>query len=181
MREPGVKRISSALKQLVEMRARKVHDLERAKERAGKFIERVTQLALDPVTLDSAISVHNPSLNPRLIGSVNGWAGRYGKRGALRGTIARILQEQAPAWVPTDLIETMLTAELGIVFEFPSERDRWYRNSFRSGLKALVRDGFAEREPGWTPSSVAVGRWRWKQEKPMTLADLRARTERSVE
>jgi hypothetical protein len=159
---------------MAEKRARKVSEFEKAAERARVMNARVAVLVADIAALDRALAIRDPALNPSLIGSVNGWQGRYGKRGALREAIVGFLQGRAPDWVTTNEIGAHVTDELGIAFDFPKERVQWHRNSLLRALNALLEKGTVEREAGWSAGSTERGRWRWKQDNVTSLAELRA-------
>ena len=134
--------------------------------------ERVARLTADLVALDRAIVIRNPALNPGLIDPVNGWQGRYGKRGALRASIVKVLAQCAPQWLSSKEIGALVVEELAITFDLPSEGVQWHTNSLKSALNALLAKGAVEREAGWSPGSTETGRWRVKPVKVPTLADL---------
>ena len=174
MKDLEVKKTPSALKWLAEKRARIAHDLEQTERIVSDMTLRRDGLRFDLAALDRTLAIYDPAINPESIGSVNGWQGKAGKRGSLRTTILNVLKSHEPEWVSTANIEAVVTFELGLSFELPSLRRHWYNGSFRGTLKKLLADGLAEREKDPTEYQNEVGRWRWKQEKAKTLAELRA-------
>src|SRR5207244_1700266 len=142
---------------------------------ASKVTESRDALRLDLAALDRALFIYDPAIDPDAIAPVHGWAGKRGERGALRKSVSRVLKDYAPDWVSTVNIESLVTLDLGLVFEFHELRNHWYACSFRSTLKKLVIDGLAEKEEAPSELQYGVGRWRWKQEVAPTLAELRMR------
>lgn len=103
----------SALKWLAEKRARVAHDLDQTARLAADLAKRSTELRIDLAALDRSIQLYDPDIDPAVIGTVAGWKGRYGARGALRETVEAVLQELAPEWVATDNVEMLVCARLG--------------------------------------------------------------------
>jgi hypothetical protein len=116
----------SALKWLAEKRARVAHDLTQTARLADDLARRSEELRVDLAALDHSIRLYDANIDPASIGTVAGWKGRYGSRGAMRETIEAVLQELAPEWVSTDNLEMLVCARLGLTFETPLQRKRWY-------------------------------------------------------
>lgn len=173
MKAPNMKKTPSALKWLAEKRARLAHDLAQTERITGEMTRKLENLRLDLNALDRALTIYDPAIDPTKIAAINGWQGNYGKRGSLRASVIKALQSHAPEWVATDNIEALVTLELGLSFELPALRKRWYDGSFRDVLKKLVSGGFVERQHDPTIASSELGRWRWKQEVAPTLKELR--------
>lgn len=165
-----MKNTPSALKWLAESRARMAYDLVQTERIAKDVNERLAKMRLDLVGLDRTIQLFDPAIDPTAIELVHAHR-RPGTRGSLRGTMVELLQANSPDWTSTDVIEIFVTATLGLTFEIPAERKRWYDNVFRKQLKRLVIQGLAERQQDPTDVSTEIGRWRWKQEAK-TLAGL---------
>jgi hypothetical protein len=162
----------SALKWLVEKRARVAHDLEQTSRLAMEFARRVGDLQLDLAALDRAVTIYDPKLDAACIQPVDGRQGRYGKRGTLREAIETMLQELAPEWVATDNLEALVTGRLGISFASAAERKRWYDNTFARQLRNLVGEGRVERFHDASVVTTEVGRWRWTVETSKGLSEL---------
>ena len=164
----------SALKWLAEKRARVAHDLDQTARLAADLAKRSAELRIDLAALDRSIQLYDPDIDPAVIGTVAGWKGRYGARGALRETVEGVLQELAPEWVATDNVEMLVCARLGLTFESATERKRWYDNSLTKLLRKLAAEGLVERFHDPNVVTAEVGRWRWKREAKASLALLRA-------
>ena len=161
----------STLKWLAEKRARVAHDLEQTARIARELSLRAGELEKDLAALDRAVKLYDANLDPASIGAVNGWQGRYGKRGNLRQYIEEVLKQLSPEWVATDTIEMVVTLRLGVTFATPAERKRWYDNTFARQLRNLVTEGLVERFHDATVVTTEVGRWRWVNGSAMTTLE----------
>lgn len=198
MKTSVMKKVPSALKWLAEKRARvagqlqasqQVHELVSAqaaaleKQLAGlkvieanaaaKVVEHTQQLA----ALDGSVVIYDDTIDPETIGVINGWTGRYGKRGALREFLLATIQARAPEYVPTSELALLAIAEFSLVFEHSKLRKHWYVQSLRNALQGLEKQGRIEKAPQ-TPfenmGGAGVQGWRVKQEQAVSLAQLRA-------
>jgi hypothetical protein len=191
-----MKKVPSALKWLAEKRARvagqlrasqQVHELVSAqvaaleKELTGlraiqtRAAEKVAQRTRELAALDGSVVIYDDTIDPQSIGIINGWTGRYGKRGALREFLFATLQSRAPEYVPTPELALLCMAEFSLVFEHWKLRYHWYHQSLRNALQGLEKHGRIERAPTTPFANVegnAVQGWRVKQEKQVTLAEL---------
>jgi hypothetical protein len=156
---------------VLEEQNRRVAKLQLA---AASARDRVGRLQADLDALDRTVSVYDSLLDPSEIAPINGWQGRYGKRGALGDRILEIIERGAPSWVQTDVIEALVVAELQLTFETPLLRKQWREGSFKSRLRRLTQEGVLERLQDPTVRQRAVGHWRLRQEKTPTLAELKA-------
>lgn len=183
-------RTPSALKWLLNERAALAGKAEKTRRRIGRLEEMVaareSTLAGAKATLAEAQRGHQETLStlqalditlelahknvrPDAAGIVCAWAGKYGKRGALKAFIARALREAAPRALTTSSIGAAATQHFGLQLETPDEK-RAFRDTVRGSLRQL-RDvdckveSLHERRSG-SPSAI----WRWKS--ALTLADL---------
>ena len=163
------------LKWLAEKRARVAHTLLVAAERARLAGAAVDELTLDLAALDRSIKRVDAGINPERIGAVNGWKGKYGALGGLRAAIVDSMREAGASWLSSTTIEKSVVAQLGLVFETPPERERWYVNSFANALSRLSANGTIERRPVAGKPYGKLAHWRITQHCQPTLADLRAR------
>ena len=161
------------MKWLAEKRARTAYDLKQAEGVLSEIAKRVANQRLDLIALDRALTIYDPTIDPQKIEPVNGWQGTYGRRGTLRETAIKVLQQHAPNWVNTSNLELFVTTELGLSFETPSLRLRWYRNTLTPTLRKLVAEQLVERQHDPLKATSELGGWRWRQEKALTLAGLR--------
>ena len=180
-----MKNTPSALKWLAEKRGRLAHNLLQTRQIAADVNARVASLEVDLAAVDRAITIFDANIDPERIEAVNAH-GRYGKRGALKECILEVLKAHAgvdvagtsvtgdAGWVATVNIEMLVCLELGLTFETPAVRKRWYDNSFAKQLRLLVAQGYVERLHDPRDASVEMGRWRWLSMKraPSTLAEL---------
>jgi hypothetical protein len=166
-----MKNTPSALKWMAEKRGRLAHDLAVTQAIAEDVNRRVTALQLDLEAMDRALTIFDSAIVPTDIEPVRA-NGRYGKRGALREVIVEVLKTHAPAWVATENIEALVCMELGLAFETTTVRKRWYDNSLTKQLRVLVAEGLVERHHDASVHSSEVGRWRWRTEASVLLADL---------
>lgn len=194
MEDPKMKKVPSALKWLAEQRARTAGELRSANVACQSLLDDVhevqqelaamekllliAQERRDLVTerltaLDKVVTIYDADIDPALIAPINGWQGAYGKRGALRAFLVETLKAKSPAYIATKELEKLTIAVFGLVFEHNDIQQHWYRGSFRNTLKVLAAQGIIERGPGNIAGAYTPGKWRWKQEKPKTLAELR--------
>ncbi len=168
-----MKNTPSALKWLAEKRGRLAHDLVQTRQIAADVNARVSTLEADLAAVDRAITIFDATINPERIEPVNAHT-RYGKRGALRDSVLAALKAHGVEWVATENVEALVCLELGLTFETPAVRKRWYDNSLRKQLKRFVEEGLVERQHDAADLGVETGRWRWLSMKrtPSTLAEL---------
>lgn len=163
----------SALKWLVEKRARLANDAIQTGRMADELAARRQKLLNQLAALDETIKVFDNRMDPTRIAPVAAWAGKYGKRGALRQALVDVLQAHAASeWVSSENLERALLVRLGLRFESTATRKQWHRFSYRKALQRLANDGTAERLHDPDERSGKHGYWRLKQPKPQSLADL---------
>ncbi len=174
MDAPLVKKTPSALKWLAEKRARAAHDVEHLQSLAEDVQRRLDVVRLDLAALDRAIHLYDANIDPEKIGTVQGWKGKYGSRGALKDAILRALAANGRDWVSTDVIELAVTVELGLSFALPALRKRWYSNTFTKQLRRLASQGIVVRlhEATLQGHPCETGYWRLAGGATPTLADL---------
>lgn len=154
-----MKNTPTALKWLAEKRGRLAHDLTQTRKIAEGLAARVATLETDLAAVDRAISLFDARIDPERIEPVNAHS-RYGRRGALKTAVLEALKAHAPEWVATENIEALVCLELGLVFETPAVRKRWYDNSLTKQLRVLVASGEVERQHDPDEAGSGMGRWR---------------------
>ncbi|MDQ3059248.1 MAG: hypothetical protein M3R45_06930 [Pseudomonadota bacterium] len=190
-----MKKVPSALKWLAEKRARVAGQLETSKSTHELICSHVMALAQELTSaesmratsqahiqkltdalgaLDQTVQIYDQNIVPEDIGVIHGWQGRYGKRGALREYLAEVLKSRAPEFVSTPELAFHAMNEFDLQFAHWAARKKWYTNSLRGALKVLEVDGHLERSPDLLRLSNDARSWRWKQDKALTLAELRA-------
>lgn len=139
-----MRKTPSYLKGLAETRARAARDVQCYQQLVDELQTRLTQAPAELLACDTLIRKFDPRLDPGMIDPVSHWQGRYGKRGALKQAILKVLQAQAPEEVTTTMIGLAVQAEFRLVFHLPVEREAWIANSVRNCLKKLVKEGLAK-------------------------------------
>lgn len=134
--------------------------------------ERLTRLRANLQALDDTLKLYDEAIDPSAIAPVNGWAQKYGRRGAFQKALLKLLEEHSPEWASTEDLECMLLTEFGISFPDPVTRRLWRRNTLLSALRGFCRAGVAERMDAASAEYHAPKLWRVKQRAPTTLADL---------
>ena len=146
MKVPKVKKVPSALKWLAEKRARVAghlqankgtyellcghvdaldRELQAAVALKAKTGENVQKLTEALAALDRTVVIYDESIQPEGIGIINGWQGRYGKRGALREYLLEVLALRSPDHVTSPELAFLAINEFGLVFSHPDDRKRW--------------------------------------------------------
>ena len=154
-----MRKTPSYLKGLAETRARAARDVHCYQQLVDELQIRLAQAQAELAACDTLIRKFDGRLDPDQIEPVNGWKGRYGKRGALKEGILKVLQEHAPDEVTTTMIGLAVQAEFRLVFHLPVEREAWIANSVRNCLKKLVKEGLAEACHDQSNTGF-VGSWR---------------------
>lgn len=67
----------------------------------GGNIQKLTEMR---ATLDSTVIIYDENIQPENIGVINGWQGRYGKRGALREYLKLMIEALAVQSAPSGVI-----------------------------------------------------------------------------
>lgn len=191
-----MKRIPSALKWLAEQRARKASELlvyeqickrletdvnELRTELAEAELKlRATEQKKDTAgaelsALDRVVGVFDADINPEAIPQINGWAGRYGKRGALSRFLLDAIQAAYPESLSTKELELRVIEHFMLTFEIREQHRHWYAGTFRGTLKRLCANGAIEQGLPDTYLRNQVSTWRWipSKGKPKSIAELR--------
>lgn len=189
-----MKKVPSALKWLVEKRARiageikccqqvlavlagesenlrfRLADAEMLQGSAQMRLERITR---ELAAVDQTVLLYDSSICPDRIEPVNAWQGNYGKRGALRKFLLETLKSRGLEFTDTPTLAVLTITEFSLVFEHPTARAHWFRGSFKTTIKVLAAQGLIEPSHDRLVNAGTAGSWRWKQEKAQTLAELR--------
>jgi hypothetical protein len=121
--------------------------------------------------LDRTICLVHSDVNPTAAGVVKAWAGRYGRRGALKAFVIKKLQEVAPGALATTELVNLAIPEFGLSVEFSNDREK-LRFPVRNILRRLAKDG--QVDALHDPAKTTSGSWRWVGDHVPTLSDLLA-------
>lgn len=121
--------------------------------------------------LDLTMEMAHRNVRSDAAGTVHAWAGKYGKRGALKEFIVQSLREASPCALTTVALIAAATQHFGLQFETITEK-LIFRQTIRRYLRLLREvdetvESLHERRTG-----CPTARWRWKTAP--TLADLKA-------
>jgi hypothetical protein len=194
-----MRKTPSYLKGLAETRARAAGSLQRHRKLlddvkrklmvAQADVERYTLMQADLSqklkdgkadleSCDRLIRNFDSRLDPSEIEPIAAWKGRYGKRGALKATVSRILEEYAPLAVSIPELGKVTILEFQLTFATDKAMKAWIHNSLGKALQALLRAGLVERvDAPRTEWGGSEGRWRWKTCTEAPLDGLRSSAE----
>lgn len=169
-----MQRTPSYLKGLAETRARAAGDVERLTQLHSEITRLLENAKAEVASCDLLIRKFDGKLDPTKIPAIRAWKGRYGKRGALREAVLRVVEAAWPESVATTELVAKMQAEFKLDFATAWERERWCNYSFRNLLRRCVEDGVLEKhEPIRSPSGRTVNRWRWVSQTVTELGALR--------
>jgi hypothetical protein len=169
-----MRKTPSYLKGLAETRARSAGDVARLRKLYEEIGQKLEEAQAEQAACDRLIQKYDSRLEPSRIPNINGWQGRYGKRGALRAAILRFVEEAWPSEITTTELCWQLQMKFQLDFFTAQERAEWLHNSVYTRLRYLVKDG--DIESCHNPSKGVtgeVGRWRWRSETAPSLDHLR--------
>ena len=159
-----ISQLEAKLHKLDAVRAPVVRDLRASQERLAQTHQLLS-------ALDATVEMAHPEANPQAAGAVNAWAGRYGKRGALRTFIFEQVKAAGLAGVSTgELIDR-------VIFQFHlganlHEERLSVKYSVKNGLKALQAKGLITCTAQMQDNGHEMNYWRLQAKT--TLSDLRA-------
>lgn len=169
-----MQRTPSYLKGLAETRARAAGDVERLTQLHSEITRLLENAKAEVASCDLLIRKFDKQLDPTKIPAIRAWKGRYGKRGALREAVLRVVETAWPEAITTLELAAKVQLELKLDFVTAGERDRWYDYSLRNLLRKCVEAGVLERaEPISSPTGRTVNRWRWVSQTVTELGALR--------
>lgn len=175
-----MRKTPSYLKGLAETRARAAGDVERFSEIRDDVMKRLAAAQSVLASCDRLIEKYDTRLDPNLIKPIHAWQGRYGKRGALRTYIHRVIQEAWPEEITTAEVAWSVQIEFQIHFDTWQQKKHWKDKSVLNTIHSLLKEGVVERlHDAERPPTGEVGRWRWKKDSYPSLDHLRALAEES--
>ena len=136
-------------------------EVSRREVHIGRLTAEVRQFEQKIASLDAAMALFEPRLNPEAAGIVRGTRERYGKRGGLAQFILEQVKEAGDAGVDTVTLTVRAAAKFGVHIAAREDLSR-YRDSITWILRNLRRKGTIENKTvsrgGHTPST-----WRMKR------------------
>jgi hypothetical protein len=148
----------SALKWLMETRARLAGDAERLEQLRLALAEEEAKVRKKLAEVDAVLGQFDGSLEADTIPPLRGWKGRYGKRGALRETVLTALREAHPDALTSFEVATHVTVRLSLDFESRRQAEHWQDSTLRKVLQSAVQSGDVEALPS---ERRGTNRWRW--------------------
>jgi hypothetical protein len=130
---------------MVENHARLAGDIARTEKLVAVLqadLERMRDLQ---GSLASVTRYFDANIAPERLPVLNGWAGRYGKRGALKAAVMAVLEEAHPEPLRTLEIAVRVIDRLGLAIETPKQLTLWMDSSLTKVLRRGVADGSVER------------------------------------
>jgi hypothetical protein len=134
---------------------------------------RCSRIQSEVAALDQVVQLYDSAIQPDKIEPIKAWQGNYGRRGAFRQFVMETFKNQSQDYITSKELEVLAIAHFSLVFEHDTLRQRWFRGSFKNTLKVLTSQGYLERLHPLAKCGNEHGAWRWKQEGPKTLAQLR--------
>lgn len=178
-------RAGGALQRLKQLRSevqRKLKvakaDVERYQKMEIELARKLEEARTDLKSCDWLIRKFDSRLDPSEIAPISAWKGRYGKRGALKEAISRILKDHAPVALSIPDLSKVIMLEFQLTFATDKAMKAWAHNSIGGALKTLLLAGLVERvDAPRTEWGGADGRWRWKGGAEASLNELRSSAE----
>lgn len=173
-------RLQGKLKRLAACQAELAREIEVLAARLEGLRAEEQQYAAVALSLHSQLAAtdgkivdYDCRLRPERIESINGWAGRFGKRGALIAAIKELIESAYPEPVAALYLLEQVTKRFDLVFKSRDERKRWYGTTLRKRLAELRDAGVIARVPGPKIRNRAATYWVWTPDEGPSLADLR--------
>lgn len=169
-----MRKTPSYLKGLAETRARSAGDAVRLRKLYEEIGKKLEEAEAEQAACDKLIQKYDPRLVPARIPNINGWQGRYGRRGALGAAILRHVEAAWPDEITTIELCVQLQLEFQLDFSTWQEKYDWAHQSVYSKLWLYAKNGLLDscHNPSKRATSE-VGRWRWKSDAAPSLDHLR--------
>lgn len=153
-------------------------DVERYQTMENELARKLEEARTDLKSCDWLIRKFDGRFDPGEIEPIVAWKGRYGKRGALKEAIARILKDHAPVALTIPDLSKMIVLEFQLTFATEKAMKAWNDNSIGGSLKTLLSEGPVERidapQTKWCGSD---GMWCWKGSAEASVDGLRSSAE----
>jgi hypothetical protein len=156
------RKVPSFLAGLVDSRARADGQIRRLTTILDEVQEKLATATRHRDACDRLLTEAWAALDAGQIDPINGWLGRYGKRGALLDAVQHCLLLAGPRGLSNSELYSQLEAMFGLVFCTSTLRKRW-QSTIRRALFSLKVRGLAEPLHDQTTRDGAHGRWRWSE------------------
>ena len=170
-----MRKTPSYLKGLAETRARLASDVQRYEKLLREMGDALHLARRQLEGCDLLLKRFDDRIDPERIQPIQAF--RTGKRGALKDTIAQILQQAAPEPVSTLGLTLEAAHRLGFELATPREQKQWQHNSVYAQLKAFVKEGLVERIEDVIFANEKAVYWAWKASGSASLDHLRERAQ----
>lgn len=168
------RRTPSLLAGLVDRRARADGQVQRLTAMLTDIRLELAKALEHRDACDALIKSYYAGVEASEVPPINGWMGRYGKRGAVVAAIRELLAEAGPTGLSTSEVGTHLAGLFALEFPTPKDRKKWMQNSVAARLRELKAQGEVEPLHDAGAELGKVGRWRLKQATPQTGVSLLA-------
>ena len=178
-------RAGGALQRLKQLRSevqRKLKvakaDVERYQKMEIELARKLEEARTDLKSCDWLIRKFDSRLDPSEIAPIAAWKGRYGKRGALKEAVSRILKDHAPVALSIPDLSKVIILEFQLTFATDKAMKAWAHNSIGGVLKTLLLEGLVERiDAPKTEWGGPTGMWHWKGDAETSIEGLRSSAE----
>lgn len=143
---------------MVESHARLAGDIARTEKLIAVLQADLDRLRELQSSLAMSARFFDSSIDPSKLPKLNGWKGRYGKRGALKKAVLAVLQEAHPEPLRTVEIAVQVINRLGLAIEGRRAVSMWIDASLRKVLQRGVAEGDIERLHD-ALDAAGMGRW----------------------
>jgi hypothetical protein len=149
----------TAAKWLIDKHAQLAGDIRRYERLMAELADALAQARSKLAALQVTLREFDKGIDPAAIPPRNAWAGKYGRRGALKQAVLKVLQEAAPEAVTTTEMGLRLAARFGLHFATSADFRTWVDNTLLPQLKRCARQGAIERLHN-PQERGQPGRWR---------------------
>jgi hypothetical protein len=134
-----------AVRQLAERRGRLAAEVPRLEQLIADASARLAEARAELAAVDLILPTFDNRVDPTEIAPIKARAGRYGKRGAFKDELLRMLKEASPAPLSTNMLGLALRHRFSIAFANKEHSRAWVENVLRPQLRRLVQEGVLER------------------------------------
>jgi hypothetical protein len=138
-------RLPTVTRQLAERRARLAGEIPRLERLVAEASEQLTKARAELAAVDLILPTFDARVDPALIAPIAGRVGRYGKRGAFKNELVRMLGAVAPECISTAELSMKLRHRFELELVGPEQIGNWNKGVLRPQLRKLLKEGVIER------------------------------------